>query len=443
MSALVFVLLCGAIIILDSIIVRLYANLSAEQPLLINLLLFDGLVIFLIMANYVLLRWSRHSYYLTEKILHRFAKVLHYAIMVVQGILCGLILWIALEIAIFASYHILVLYFVLYLSYGFAIGCLLFLGYQFFSWFRKSTNFLILLYAFGFVLIVLNSLASVMYLTSEFSYYDPIVETRKIKVGISDSPRPPPQSSLAAILYDYTSVLSFLCIWIPTVMQLRAYSVRFGKIRYWIMVAIPLGYYFFPIMDDEFDFLQALRIEYGREFNIPYILLFSPYKQVGGLLFGIVFWVMAVKIKRRNLQIMLKTAGAGMMLLFGSTVLHGLTYIVSPPFGIITISFTGIASYMILVGIFYSSKELARDALVRREMYRIVGTNTSILRSMSLAEMERKLEKDIRPILGKIRATEQEFPSSSVTQEDVQQEDVEEMVREVLDEVNSLRKKKM
>ena len=57
--------------------------------------------------------------------------------------------------------------------------------------------------------------------------------------------------------------------------------------------------------------------------------------------------------------------------------------------------------------------------------------------------MERKLEKDIRPILGKIRATEQEFPSSSVPQEDVQQEDVEEMVREVLDEVNSLRKKKM
>ena len=53
MSALVFVLLCGAIIIFDSIIVRLYANLSAEQPPLVNLLLFDGLVIFLILANYV------------------------------------------------------------------------------------------------------------------------------------------------------------------------------------------------------------------------------------------------------------------------------------------------------------------------------------------------------------------------------------------------------
>ena len=208
MLALVFVPLSGAIIIFDSIIVRLYANLSAEQPPLVNLLLFDGLVIFLILANYVLLRWSRHSYYLTEKVLHRFAKVLHYAIMVVQGILCGLIFWIALEIAIFASYHILVLYFVLYLSHGFAIGCLLFLGYQFFSWFRKSTNYLILLYAFGFVLIVLNSLASVMYLTSEFSSYDPIVETRKIKVGISDSPRPPP-NRLSQQYYMIT-LLSFL-----------------------------------------------------------------------------------------------------------------------------------------------------------------------------------------------------------------------------------------
>ena len=60
-------------------------------------------------------------------------------------------------------------------------------------------------------------------------------------------------------------------------------------------------------------------------------------------------------------------SGIGMTLLFGSTVIHGLSYILAPPFGLITLSFMGLGSYILSIGIFTSSRELARDSVVRRE----------------------------------------------------------------------------
>ena len=61
-------------------------------------------------------------------------------------------------------------------------------------------------------------------------------------------------------------------------------------------------------------------------------------------------------------------SGIGMTLLFGSTVIHGLSYILAPPFGLITLSFMSLGSYILSIGIFTSSRELARDAVVRREL---------------------------------------------------------------------------
>ena len=82
-------------------------------------------------------------------------------------------------------------------------------------------------------------------------------------------------------------------------------------------------------------------------------------------------------------------SGVGMTLLYSSTVIHGLSYIVAPPFGLVTISFLDLASYMLSIGIVASSKELARDAAVRRELSQIAGKLLSILRNIGAAEMEK------------------------------------------------------
>ena len=127
--------------------------------------------------------------------------------------------------------------------------------------------------------------------------------------------------------------------------------------------------------------MEGLRFEYGRDFNLGYIILFSPYKQVGGLLFGLVFWITAQRIKRRDLKTMLQMAGTGMVLLFGINGLAWLNIHRCSSFGIITIGFMGIASYMLMIGIFSSAREVANDTVIRRELYRSAEDHYGLIKN--------------------------------------------------------------
>ena len=129
-------------------------------------------------------------------------------------------------------------------------------------------------------------------------------------------------------IYDYLSIASFVFAWIPTVMLLKTYSLRFGKSKYWILVTIPIAYFIFPFLFDELGIFDDLRLEYGRQFNLVYNIFFSPYRQVGGLLFGFVFFTTAMKIKREDLRGLVMCSGIGMTLLFGS-YRHSWTFLYS------------------------------------------------------------------------------------------------------------------
>ena len=434
-SGLFFVIVCSSLMILDSIIVRIYANIPTEPPQILSLLLFGGLFVFLIFSNYILFRNARLYPLSPKRNSYGFPKLWYNLVVLNQILICGLIGSITLSILVFGGYNIIALSIIIYLSYFSAVLSLGFMTYRFFSWFMKRRNYLVLMYAFAFSILIMSLLVSIVYLSSELSYYDPVVKLRKIKTAISDSPAPPPNMSEVRILFDFSSGLAFLLIWIPTVIQLRTYSLRIGRAKYWIIVAIPIAFYFFPLIEEEIGVLDGLRFEYGRDFNLGYIILFSPYKQVGGLLFGLVFWITAQRIKRRDLKTMLQIAGTGMVLLFGSTVLHGLTYIVAPPFGIITIGFMGIASYMLMIGIFSSAREVANDTVIRRELYRSVDDHYGLIRNTSLAEMERIIEKNVRPLLDKVRDQQEEALSV-----EYEKEDLDEMIREVINEVHSFKR---
>ena len=90
----------------------------------------------------------------------------------------------------------------------------------------------------------------------------------------------------------------------------------------------------------------------------------------------------ALRIRNKDLQLFLMVSGIGIMLLFGSLTIHGLIYLLSPPFGIIAISYMGLASYLLLIGLFTASKQLSRDALIRKELNQITGEQMSLLKNI-------------------------------------------------------------
>jgi uncharacterized membrane protein (UPF0136 family) len=259
---------------------------------------------------------------------------------------------------------------------------------------------------------------------------------KSIKTAISDYSTIGKKLSSLADLYTYLSIISFVSIWIPSIIMLRTYSRRLGRIRYWALVSIPLIYFFFPYFGNQLRIFDNFLLEYGMQFNLIYYSMFSSYKQIGGLLFGIVFWVIASKIKRQNLKIPIRVAGIGMTLLFGSAVLHGLTFIVSPPFGLVTISFMSLASYMLLIGIFAAAKELSRDISVRREIYKIAGEHSDLLSNIGIAELNKILEKRVSGILNKMK-DEIDAP----LQPELEESDYKKFIEDALAEVESSKKR--
>jgi hypothetical protein len=282
---------------------------------------------------------------------------------------------------------------------------------------------------------VVNILVSLIFLTISTSYADPVIKLRSVSQTVIDSSIPLNRLSALAETFDYLSISSFILAWIPTIILLKTYSLRYGRIIYWILVTIPLVYFLIPFLSDELGIFDELRLQYGREFNLIYNIFFSPYRQVGGLLFGIVFFITSMKVKRNELRALLMISGIGMVLLFGSSVIHGLIYILSPPFGIFTISFMGLASYLLLIGLFTSSKALARDAVVRKELYQLAAEQVSLLRNIGAAEMEKSLIKKIRPIMDKTIITDDNIPQFPIVDEDYK-----EMVKEVITELKAREK---
>ena len=92
---------------------------------------------------------------------------------------------------------------------------------------------------------------------------------------------------------------------------------------------------------------------------------------------------------------------------------------------------------MLLIGIFGSSRELARDDSVRREIYHAAAEQPGLLSHIGVAEIERVLEKRIRSFMDKADTL-----AGYDTEISTEQEDVKDMINEVLNELKKIEQDK-
>ena len=79
-----------------------------------------------------------------------------------------------------------------------------------------------------------------------------------------------------------------------------------------------------------------------------------------------------------------------------------LLYIVSapyPPFGLATISFTGLSSFLVTLGIYSSAVSLAHDAKLRQIIKTSALEQTRLLDSIGLARMEEEISKNVLKVV--------------------------------------------
>jgi hypothetical protein len=430
-QALVLVSLIVVLTIVDSQFINIFYGTDLRTPGNLHLLLFASFVIVASIINTILLLFvKRNDVHSTtsRSLLFRAAYI---GTSIVQYTI-SLILFITIsEMLIFHEYNKIFSLLVVYLSHFWSAIILGILSLRFIQWFRFATSFSILIYAVVFSMILFLILITVPLLTEQFTSQSQLIYPRNYTSLIATVIVPSRDIAFIYGLGNYVLPLMIIPSWILTVLLLNTYANRIGKKRFWLMVSIPLLYQLFTFIVRDTNLVTdptLVEIIYSQQFQV----IFGISYQVSGLFFAIAFLSIGRKMKQKSMKNYLIICSIGIVSLFSSMQPGMPFYAVYPPFGLVTLLFLGLSSYLLLVGMLGCAAYVSRDIELRREIYKGLEVDADVLKKIGMAETQREIEKRVLPLANKIKLSDEMRRHMDT---DPDKEDVKLMIEEVLNEI--------
>jgi hypothetical protein len=116
------------------------------------------------------------------------------------------------------------------------------------------------------------------------------------------------------------------------------------------------------------------------------------------MLFGVAFWMVGRSLKDKSISDYMKFSAFGIILLSMSNQDSGLYLLSYPPFGIPTSTFVGISSYMLFVGIYYSSISVYLNTEVRKSIDKSVEQEFEFVSKIGISQMEHEIESRVKEL---------------------------------------------
>jgi hypothetical protein len=374
-----------------------------------------------------------------SKEIHTRANVQFYrtykATTAVQIALGIILLFVILQLVTVSYYFITALIATITISYGLAIAMMALLMKSFFSWFRTSKNFVILTYGISAATLAIHLGFTLFFAATALSNVP-----AEVRTAISRTPffMPGSVSSILYNIHNLTSILSFSILWGATVLLLHHYSQKVGRLKYWIIVTLPLVYFLSQFATLFLNIFNPIIRENPIFFGSLLTFIFTLSKPAGGILFGIAFWTISRSIHRTTpVKDYLMISALGFVLLFTSDQAIVLISVSYPPFGLAAISLIGLSSYLIFVGIYFSAISLSHDDRVRREIKKFAMQESKLLDSIGSAQ----LEKDIADKVAAIRQIENSATQNLGVQPSIDEDEIRKYLEDVLHEKKAHDKK--
>jgi hypothetical protein len=235
-------------------------------------------------------------------------------------------------------------------------------------------------------------------------------------------------------IYSVGNVVAFILLWISTNVLLYHHAKRFGKLKYWILVSLPLASFLgiFLVADE----LANNASELGLDIIYVNILGYALPGIVTGILTGLPFLIIGRSIGRnQTVGDYMLTAAIGLILFqIGGTAT--VTHTPFPPLGLAGVLIVGISSYLIFVGVHHSTVSISNDIRLREFVIKSAKQirESLLLREVASAEMSRQIENKV------IQITKEESEKMSFEEGisiSLSTKDLEKYVREVLLELGS------
>jgi hypothetical protein len=419
-------------IIIDTSFVKTYDLIGKKESLGWRTTVFSLIVAFSIVGQYLVLGFVKQKItnnIITPRGIH--LNTIHKIVTLIQYALAAILVFALLQLLIESYYSTIILILVTSISYILATAMLSLLAQRFISWFKPNKSIIVLLYGLsaatlainaGLTFVVVNDallrLRGEIYPTMLGSAYDPLS----------------PWAVTLTHSYFASSLLAFLMTWAATSLLLRHYSHRLGKVKYWIIFAIPLVYFLSQFVTLFLNTFQPLLQANPIFFNTLITLLFTLSKPIGGILFGIAFWIMARSISHNNVARNYMIISAyGFVLLFASDQAILLITAPYPPFGLVTISFIGVSSYLVLTGIYSSAISVSLDVGLRKSIRKSVKEHSKFLDSIGSAQMDQKIQEIV---LKMTRDYSNQMTEDTGIESSLSEEEMKQYMNSVIDEIN-------
>jgi hypothetical protein len=297
-----------------------------------------------------------------------------------------------------SSYNSIILKIVTWINYSMSIVFLGLLAKKFISWYSTRRSLILIAYAVAMILLCTDSIMSIIDISYGLSKEGQPALISVTKSGVALIIAPSYISSIVNSAYFIISLLAFISTWFATVLLLKHYSNKIGKVKYWVLVSIPLAYFLTQFQTILLYLFTPIRLTDPILFGITYTLVFSASKPIGGILFGISFWLVSRGLRHRQVKEYMIISGYGLLLLFTANQHQVLQQNPYPPFGLPTICYVGLASYLILIGVYSSALSVAEDKKLRQIIRTSVLKEVSLLDSMGTAVMEDRIRQKVAKI---------------------------------------------
>ena len=435
-KALILISAIVIVSIVDSQFVNTFYGTDLDTPGNSHLVMFISFVIIISFINIVMLFFVKSNHLLDRTSRPKLLKIAYDITCVVQYTTLLLLFITIFEILAFHNYHRIWSILVIDLSHFWSAILVGVLAFTFIQWFKIVKSYSLLIYAVVFGVILFLTLITIPLLTEQFNYQSQLIYPRDYTTLIVAVTVPSKDIAFLYGLGNYVLPILLIASWILTVSILKPYMARTGKSAFWLLVSVPLLYQLFAyvIRDANLTTIPGLvDIIYTRQFQF---YLGISY-QISGLLFAIAYLTVARRMKRRILKNYLIISSIGIAALFSSLQPGMPFYAAYPPFGLVTITFLGISSFLLLIGMLGCAAYVSRDTELRKEIFRDKDSISNMLKNIGFAEMEREIENRILPVAARLKLTEDMRGHM-----DLSPEDLKLTIEEVLIELHRLRPRK-
>jgi hypothetical protein len=343
---------------------------------------------------------------------------LHVGVFISQYVLIGVIALVVLQILVVQQYHIIALYITYAISYGLWMVILALLAISFFSWYRFSNkNAVVLIFTLSMIAYVINGILGLVQYSDMLTQQKTVITSADVayfpEFGIESI------GSQIGTAGWIASSAAYILTWIGTVKLLYPYIKKLGKIKFWIIMSIAMIYYLisFPLFVLGY-FTLSENVD-----AMTNILIFSMAAILSGIIFGAAFLSVAGTLQKdSSLRKHMIIAAYGFVLFYiaGSATAAQAAY---PPFGIVSVSFTGLSCYLIYVGLYTSAVTVSQDMTLRVSIRKSLTDQAKFLDSIGSGHMEQELQSTVMEIAKKHSdvLTEKTGVESSMTESNIKE----------------------